>query len=649
METTLILFLTLSLTQGEVLLKLVKLQATKLITTSEIGENCAEDLSLLISDAFDLKLWALKMLDATSKINSGLWNGNAHFFGDYDQCLSIEHNTHNNTIRGQYCTAVLSVDPNVLNGDMQFLKLQHHVKIVNGLKFEGIFEHLKNASGGFGICVPKSCSPRDLATLLLNVKKKFKLPITLSFEEDLCVYKGEPSKISKLDVSVCYGLVLVVLLMCGSTIYDVYLQGSGVFRFLSVNRNMKKLLHQREDRTLNCVSGIKVISCFWVMLGHAAIGGTLLAKNIFYTVTEWRWKPMNTFVWTGHNAMDTFFTVSGLLVSYTYLKSSQKSSTGLFTFYTNRYVRLTPVMLLTILIQSSLLKIYVEGPYAKIMLDIFIEKCYDNWPSMVFYTINLFLHTKTVVTHIWYLSCDFQMYLLAPIFLFFIRKHPRKVTAAMALTFLLSVLYSFAITGIKKVGFTVYEWNQDFAYYLAFSTFHHLPSWLIGIFCGYLLQHENIKIPKNLNVCLLFVSFLSLIMLMVNQLTHLEGEYSVYRAALWNGLARPAWSLSLCYIIFSCATGHGGIVNSFLSNYVFIVLSELSYSIYLVHGGIMLFIFGNSRQTLFFNNHQILLYFMEICMWTLPLSLFTYLAFEAPILSIKNYMFKPKKSDSKEE
>ena len=198
---------------------------------------------------------------------------------------------------------------------------------------------------------------------------------------------------------------------------------------------------------------------------------------------------MNTFVWTGHNAMDTFFTVSGLLVSYTYLKSSQKSSTGLFTFYTNRYVRwyfhpaypflitvflrLTPVMLLTILIQSSLLKIYVEGPYAKIMLDIFIEKCYDNWPSMVFYTINLFLHTKviffvttsiifsnffqTVVTHIWYLSCDFQMYLLAPIFLFFIRKHPRKVTAAMALTFLLSVLYSFAITGIKKVGFTVYE------------------------------------------------------------------------------------------------------------------------------------------------------------------------------------------------
>ena len=65
------------------------------------------------------------VLDATSKINSGLWNGNAHFFGDYDQCLSIEHNTHNNTIRGQYCTAVLSVDPNVLNGDMQFLKLQH--------------------------------------------------------------------------------------------------------------------------------------------------------------------------------------------------------------------------------------------------------------------------------------------------------------------------------------------------------------------------------------------------------------------------------------------------------------------------------------------------------------------------------------------
>ena len=103
------------------------------------------------------------------------------------------------------------------------------------------------------------------------------------------------------------------------------------------------------------------------------------------------------------------------------------------------------------------------------------------------------------------------------------------------------------------------SWSNEFVYYLSFSTIHHLPSWLIGVFCGYLLQFQNVKFLKKLNIFLLLVSFLSMILLIMNQLSLMEGEYNVYRFAVWNGLARPAWSSALAYIIFSCATGHGGI------------------------------------------------------------------------------------------
>ena len=55
--------------------------------------------------------------------------------------------------------------------------------------------------GGFiGICVPKSCTLGDLETLTGHVESKFKIPIHLSFREELCIYKNKPIKINKLDL-----------------------------------------------------------------------------------------------------------------------------------------------------------------------------------------------------------------------------------------------------------------------------------------------------------------------------------------------------------------------------------------------------------------------------------------------------------------
>lgn len=48
-------------------------------------------------------------------------------------------------------------------------------------------------------------------------------------------------------------------------------------------------------------------------------------------------------------------------------------------------------------------------------------------------------------------------------------------------------------------------------------------------------------------------------------------------------LYRPAWGLFICWVIWACHNGYGGIINKFLSMRIFVPLSRISFGIYLFH------------------------------------------------------------------
>lgn len=62
---------------------------------------------------------------------------------------------------------------------------------------------------------------------------------------------------------------------------------------------------------------------------------------------------------------------------------------------------------------------------------------------------------------------------------------------------------------------------------------------------------------------------------------------------LWQ--ARFWWSLALCYIIFACLNGQGGIVNWFLSQPRWQPLSRLSFNIYLIHYTVMSIFYDDQK------------------------------------------------------
>jgi len=58
---------------------------------------------------------------------------------------------------------------------------------------------------------------------------------------------------------------------------------------------------------------------------------------------------------------------------------------------------------------------------------------------------------------------------------------------------------------------------------------------------------------------------------------------STLEESLYYTLTRVAWPLAICWIIFACIQGYGGLANSFLSSPLWQPFSRLSYSMYIWH------------------------------------------------------------------
>ncbi|XP_063925685.1 nose resistant to fluoxetine protein 6-like [Zophobas morio] len=616
--------------------------ARKAIKNSHLHENCAADLKLLITNESDQKLWIAKMFDASGKISPGLFKGNFHFMGDYDECLEIDENVGNRTVAGQYCTLFVTVFDEVLGSFRSSVKENEIFKTNANIDFEGVLNVMKDPTLMWGVCIPKSCSSENVAKLSSYLENYFNIKVRITVVEDMCQYKDKSVKRTPVDYFAFIFFAVILFLIVVSTSYDFYLQMRGdelnIFVAFSIYTNIKKLVASSSNTPLDCLNGIKVLSCCWIVLGHVFVLQLFSVKNLLYVFTEWRHETLSIFLWSPMYTVNTFFAVSGFLRSYIYLKRTETFRVGLGAFYLIRYVRMTPALLAIILIHTSLVKFASTGPYGFFTNNYLAIHCRKTWWSAFFFFTKI-MNFKMCGMHLWYLAVDNQLYLCAPLILFFIRKYPRRVIGAMAAAFVASTIYSITVTIYKRIGFTPFEWNEDYASFIYFSTIHHAPSWLIGIFFGYLFHFRKFRLSKNLHFALLVLSLYVMINLILKQ-TVFFGEYDVYRAALWNGLAKPLWALAVSFIIFSCVSGNGGFVATFLSLPVFRIFGRLTYCIYLVHFSVISSYLFNQKEVVYFSTSITLFRALGLSVLVVLGSVVLHLGFEAPIIALLHYKNK---------
>ena len=121
---------------------------------------------------------------------------------------------------------------------------------------------------------------------------------------------------------------------------------------------------------------------------------------------------------------------------------------------------------------------------------------------------------------------------------------------------------------------------------------------------------------------------------------------SIIESGLYYAFARTTWSWCVGWIIFACATGHGGPVNAFLSWSPFGPLSNLSYLAYLVHPILMLLHTGRIRERIYFGHYELVNIFVSRLVFSFLLAYFIHILIEVPFASIEEYIFPSKRRSS---
>lgn len=232
----------------------------------------------------------------------------------------------------------------------------------------------------------------------------------------------------------------------------------------SMKANAKSLLSfDVPNDNILPVYGMRVLSLIWIIIAHAYLTLDFRATG---RLIETRKAP-KTFLFqivlNASLAIETFFFLSGLLVSLTTLKklsTSKWHKSNWVVFYIHRFIRMTPAIMLLIVILLVAYKVG-DGPLWKEIIYPTVNKCRNNWWKHLFYISNFFEGKNMCFLHLWYIAADMQLFIFSPIFILLLYRRPKKAFAIFTALILASMVSTGIVTYANNLTPTLLFNNPD--------------------------------------------------------------------------------------------------------------------------------------------------------------------------------------------
>ncbi|KAK6620507.1 hypothetical protein RUM43_010798 [Polyplax serrata] len=387
--------------------------------------ECLGDTSKVVDAVGKKEFWALKILDASSKLPSGVLTGHLTDYGHYDECLDTE-----GFMKTQHCFVNFHVDAG--NITLPPLKLAY--------------------------CIPASCPVEFLQDAFQDLANNLNVTfLNVTVGEDDC--SGKVSKTltqnDYVGISI-WGFFLGLAIL--STICDAIcrmrnVETGSLFSSFSIRQNGARLLTTKTNsKHMAPIHGLRFLSICWVILGHRCFftaSPSLL--NLTDLVEELTKLYVQLFV-QGILAVDTFFLIGGLLNSYHLMDVLDKTGKfPLFKYYIHRYIRLTPALAAIVLMYATWYVLIGDGPNWISMTKPWKELCVSHWWTTLLYINNYYNPTSQCAGHSWYLAVDMQLYWVAPLIILPLWKWPKfgkiglwlLLVASTVVVFLIAYIYEF--------------------------------------------------------------------------------------------------------------------------------------------------------------------------------------------------------------
>lgn len=656
-----------------------------------ISEICQGDLERLTkSAAFPA------YVDASAKIPNGILLGNFNWMGEYQECMeipSVVNNLTGKSFSGKYFVAALYINGKpVLNG----------IPILTGL------------------CLPDSCDITDVNTTVNNMILYFKAAIAPFYQnitsldlKSVGVIDVTDRKLDNGSVAVIAITGVIVFIVLVATLIDYGLSAVEVendtvkvleedihcsdssdrtgllsaelfshniqegrcpgvkgtllriCRVFSVVSNGKKLFGtETAVGPLACLNGLRVMSMWWVILGHTYAFAVYVSDNMAEAanfIKRFTFQP----ILNGTFSVDSFFFLSGLLVAYLALKEiSEKGGLNWAYYVLHRYWRLTPLYAYIILYNTYLSVPTISGPNRAFVdnpaYQSSIEVCKTYWWTNLLYINNMYPNYgnlgNTCVGWGWYLANDMQFYLvLGPVVILTLSLPRKKKFIGIGLAcFLIAA-------GVAVRGFLVWyygiideingtptkhtddPWGKNGALYG--RPYARFSVYLVGMLTGYILaaSKNRVRIPR-------LAAVLGWCTAIATALAVIYGQYHFYhtgtkmtltQSAFYVAFSRTAWGMSLSWVVLACVSGNGGPVKDILSWKFWAPLGRLTYAAYLVHPIVIFTYYYNMRQVLHIYDLNMIYLFISHLVVSYLVAFVVSMLVEAPMIQLEKIMLGP--------
>ncbi|XP_037936146.1 uncharacterized protein LOC119670101 [Teleopsis dalmanni] len=412
------------------------------------------------------------------------------------------------------------------------------------------------------------------------------------------------------------------------------------------NANTILNIDEHKENPTSCVHGLRVFSVLWTIMVHTYLQMFSIGENRFQRIIVER-SVWYQFVGNATFSVDTFFFISGFLVTLLYLKQGKKypedtgqfvrrsfSDTALILIY--RYIRLTPAYLFVIFFNDFALR--QSSDASVFQPTVAPDTCAQYWWRNILYINNFYPLSEICMIWSWYMANDMQFYIMAMLLLVLSTRYFKTAVIIIG-TFLLS---SWAVSGVISLN---YHYTHKVANpfesfdFLYDKPWQRVGTYIIGMIAGYIVF--KVKTPPKISArtnLILWMSSLGLLALIIFGVW--QGELNEINTAFYVSIGHTAFGLGLVWILLSCCWGFTPTINRILSYRGLWPLSRLTYCTYLIHPVIMLITSYHMSGTVHLNNFFVLIIFLGNAVFSFGVAFFISVLFEAPVVRLLKICFR---------
>ncbi|XP_048005216.1 nose resistant to fluoxetine protein 6-like [Leguminivora glycinivorella] len=689
--------------------------------------QCKDDLKTYFAGLNEGKVWASKIYDASGQYNQNVMFGNEYWLGSFTSCRDLQLK--------QYYSSTPPFDT------------KFHMVRINVTLDE---DHLPQSRVILvGECLPASCNESAILAIMGEAEaaaSRRAAAAGLPSSVKTVGVRPVPSSYNILHDTKLHILgtvsIIVFLLMVTASCYEGYLerrfkQSAGprdlelaqhennnkpvsdsthqadgnstkdnqdrdlrretcgtwaeVLLSFSMLSNGRAILstHRPTDGALTSLHGIRFLSVVWVIMVHTYL-------TVFYISTN---KTMRTIiernfmyqsVGNASYCVDSFFFISGLLVTVLFLRTEDKKAAkreemkqqkDKQDIHKNMNGYTNSALSVSVISQSSFCQDLLEKPkgnfytkgeffsliknfivlffYRVVRLSpayafviglneitlrytnshsVFEPAQYDHitcdqfWWRNLLYINNLYSQREMCMVWSWYMANDTQFYVVGIILLLISVKHPKFAVGSLGLIMVSSWATTIYISVSSMYKARIQEPFEMFDG-LYDKPWSRIGPYLVGMIVGWYLHKTKcqVKMPYWL-VAVGWPTSLAIIGSLIFGMV--DGYFEVWPTAFYVSVGHTAWGVALAWVSIACCCGYGGLVNSVLSYRGLLPLSRLTYCAYLVHPTIMMYTCFLLDGPFHLQNSMVIISYSGYAVMAFVTSFVISLAFEAPVVRL---------------